>query len=592
MKKNIYVSFPLVCLLTLFTVRASAGENYEKRAQELLDLMKYNQAARNLMRAIKKKPHKKDLRSKLAFAYYRQGQTDKAIQALHEEKDLFPENLEASILLAYILYESNKFKESVDTSKDFIETLDKTVKALAKKKGLDLLNYRDRVEFNNNYEYFVDNIQKKSLNFGLPSFICGLDYKNQKKTKEAEQNFRTALRRKYPPLQCHIQIIDIAASTGEWQVGQKKAEDSLRTLGSKAEILSLKGFFYNQIGDPEAAAQCYEQALDLKPYCVETQKNLAKLYYYLSRFEDTQTLLRKTLRIAPLDFEARFLLEDAIKERRALINAKHSITKIFADKPKLRYVYVFKTDIDELTRNINQYAMNYLRWGLIDESVGILRSFLELNDHCPEINYNLGQICNSRNDLGNALRYGWRAIELKKDFRDAFDLCGSVFFKLEDFENSVRLYKQSVDIDPEDAMGHFNLGCAYSAAGDFEQAEVHWKSAIHYDRKVKINKKTERKKENGLQIAVTVVKRPVSFDAHKALGKLYLRMKLDSQALQEFLAAIELEPSDSEPYYEVGKILLKQDEREKAVEYFERYLYLGRKKEDEVKAILKKIKKR
>ena len=105
-------------------------------------------------------------------------------------------------------------------------------------------------------------------------------------------------------------------------------------------------------------------------------------------------------------------------------------------------------------------------------------------------------------------------------------------------------------------------------------------------------KKTERKKENGLQIAVTAVKRPVSFDAHKALGKLYLRMKLDSQALQEFLAAIELEPSDSDPYYEVGKILLKQDEREKAVEYFELYLYLGRKKEDEVKAILKKIKKR
>jgi tetratricopeptide (TPR) repeat protein len=236
--------------------------------------------------------------------------------------------------------------------------------------------------------------------------------------------------------------------------------------------------------------------------------------------------------------------------------------------------------------------MNYLRLGLIDESAGILRSFLELNDLSPEINYNLGQIYNSKNDLGNALRYAWRATELKKDFCDAFDLCGSVFFKLEDFENSVRLYKQSVDIDPDNAMGHFNLGCAYSAAGDFERAEAHWKNAIYYEGKVKITKETEEKKGEGLQIAVTVMKRPVSFDAHKALGRHYLRLKLKSQALQEFLEAIELEPSDSEPYYEVGMILLEQDEREKAVEYFERYLYLGGKKVDEVKAILKKIKKR
>jgi len=587
-KKNLIVSLPLVILLTLSAIRASAGEDYEKRAQKHLDLMNYNQAARDLERAIEKKPHKEGLRVKLAFACYRQGEADEAIQVLHEEKDIFPENLEASILLGYILYESDKFKESVDNSRDFIDTLDEAVKALAKKKGLDLLNFRDRVEFNNNYEYFVEKVQKTNMNFGLPNFICGLEHK--KKIEEAEQNFQTALRRKYSPLQCHIQIIDIAASTGDWRAALNRAEDSIRTLGRRAEILSLKGFLHNKIGEPEAAALCYEQALDLKPYCVETQKNLARLYCHLSRFEDAQGLLRKTLKIVPLDYEARFMLEDAIKKRTTLINNGPSLTKSFADKPKLRFIYEFKTDFDDLIRTINQYSMNHLQWGLVDESVGILRSFLELNDLSPEINYNLGQIYNSRNDLGNALRYAWRAMELKKDFRDAIDLCGSVFFKLEDFEKCIRLYKQSVDIDPKDAMAHFNLGCAYSAAGDFERAEVHWKNAIYYEEKVKITKETEEKKGNGLQIAVTVMKRPVSFSAHKALGQLYLNLKLKSQALREFLDAIELEPSDSEPYYEVGMILSEKDEKEKAVEYFERYLYLGGKKEDEVKAILIKIK--
>jgi hypothetical protein len=64
-KKSLIVSLPLVILLTLCAIQASAEENYEKRAQKHLDLMNYNQAARDLERAIEKKPHKDGLRVKL-----------------------------------------------------------------------------------------------------------------------------------------------------------------------------------------------------------------------------------------------------------------------------------------------------------------------------------------------------------------------------------------------------------------------------------------------------------------------------------------------------------------------------------------------
>jgi tetratricopeptide (TPR) repeat protein len=166
-----------------------------------------------------------------------------------------------------------------------------------------------------------------------------------------------------------------------------------------------------------------------------------------------------------------------------------------------------------------------------------------------------------------------------------------VFYKLEDFENSVSLYRQSVDLDPEDAMGHFNLGCAYAAAGDFDSAESSWRKAIHFEIEAKLTKKSEEKGKNELEIAVTVMKRPISFDAHKALGYLYLKQKMKTQALKEFLDAIELDPSDPEPYYEAGMILKEEEkERERAAGYFEKYLYLGGEKEDEVKAILKELK--
>ncbi|MEE9390598.1 MAG: tetratricopeptide repeat protein, partial [Candidatus Aminicenantaceae bacterium] len=62
------------------------------------------------------------------------------------------------------------------------------------------------------------------------------------------------------------------------------------------------------------------------------------------------------------------------------------------------------------------------------------------------------------------------------------------------------------------------------------------------------------------------------------------------KALEEFENAIALEPSDPESYYEAGIILLAQKNTTKAVMYFEKYLYLGGERGDEVQKLLKKIK--
>jgi tetratricopeptide (TPR) repeat protein len=70
---------------------------------------------------------------------------------------------------------------------------------------------------------------------------------------------------------------------------------------------------------------------------------------------------------------------------------------------------------------------------------------------------------------------------------------------------------------------------------------------------------------------------------------------LPEKALKEFKKAIKLEPDDPEPYYELGNIYNKKSEHNekyvrKAVFYYEKYLYLGGEKEEEVKVLLKPLK--
>ncbi len=81
------------------------------------------------------------------------------------------------------------------------------------------------------------------------------------------------------------------------------------------------------------------------------------------------------------------------------------------------------------------------------------------------------------------------------------------------------------------------------------------------------------------------------------MGRLYLERNHPDKALEDFQKAIELEPSDPEPYYELGKIYQAKSEHdekytEKAIYYYEKYLYFGKDKEQEVKESLKMLKKK
>jgi tetratricopeptide (TPR) repeat protein len=70
-------------------------------------------------------------------------------------------------------------------------------------------------------------------------------------------------------------------------------------------------------------------------------------------------------------------------------------------------------------------------------------------------------------------------------------------------------------------------------------------------------------------------RRPVYFQNHKSLGRMYLQQGSKEKALEEFLKAIELEPWVVELYFEVGKIYNEKREKKKAIFYLEEYFILG-----------------
>ncbi len=556
-----------------------------KVADRLMYLLNYTAAVSYYNQALESDPNIRGVRVNLGYAYLRLKKEDDAIRILKEEIALFPDNHEAYILLGHIYFKQDKFEEAKAVCKAYDKRFKTYLREIAYRMGftvpLQVIDIR--------LPHILAEIKKENPNIGLPNFILGLYHKKKLNFSEAEKHFKLAHKWGHNPIDCYLQLIDIELIQKKWKDALNKTQEGLRIKGPQAEFYFIMGYIYYQLKEIENAISYYEQAHEVKPFLIETMRNLSILYYDHQELEKASLLFEKYLRIKSYELYEKYDLKYSLSDLK--------LSKDLVDQMKLEYIFPLKNGGEDSTKIINDTALSLVRSGRLKEAVQLLWDYLEIDDRSAKLNYNLGQLYNIFNRLDKALKYALRAVELDLNFKDAYDLIGNIYFKMRDYERSVAAYKEVITISSKDAMGYYNLGCVYHAAKDFDEAENCWRNAIKYEKGIKKIKDRDKISEDELSVSLLVLKKPVSFRAHKSLGRLYLERNHPDKALEDFQKAIELEPSDPEPYYELGKIYQAKSEHdekytEKAIYYYEKYLYFGKDKEQEVKESLKMLKKK
>jgi len=624
-KYLITLLFVVICLSLNSTL--SANKKLFNKAWECMDYMNYSQAVSLLEQAITEDPEKKDLRSLLAFAYYRLHKYENAIKVLKQELKLFPESLKALILLGYVQFQQDKIADTVAVYRDYEILLEKAQKGKIWKNLRKLKQNMMRATSRKEYNSAIAKFRHEHPNIALPHFVLGVFHKKQNNFSESIKNIRLALEMGYDPVACHIQLIDLEYIKEDWETGLARSQEALNQEGPQAEIYFLMGYGYYHMGDIEKSVVNFKKAIELKPFQSETLKNLAKIYYNQDEFELGIPLLNRVHALIPYDFEANSLLKQMLDANPLLIQSINpTLTKNSIEEIRLEYTYIFIMDINKVLYSINNTFINMVRTGQLSSARNLILNFLQICDVSSKLNYNLAKLYELKGNLGKALKYAWRAMELKSDYddvnlarssygrhfatdlgggsmiarlpqrsqkqkknnKDVYDLIGSIFFKLEDFPNSLRFYEKVIEFDPDDAMSHYNLGCVHLALEDYPRAEEHWKLTIQKEKRKKQAKNKEKTSSDKLEISLTVENRLFTFEAHKSLGHLYLQKNLKEKALEEFIKAIDLESEDADLHLEVGKIYIELNNPEKANYYFKKYLYLGGKEEN-VKKILRSM---
>ncbi len=607
------IVFP-VALLLLISILTAKPENALKDADLLLDMMEYKSAIGFYEKAISEKPGERDIRKRAAYAYLKIKKLEEALKLLKQELELFPDNADAFDLLAFILYKENRLEDA----QRYLENFDFTVDVSENNPGMG----------------------------GLAYFILGMHFKGNKDFKKARSLFQKAIDKGHNPVKCYVQAADIELVQGSIDLAQSVLVKGSRQYGEHPEFFFMRGWRYYEKSKKNnyfllRAIESFEEAVKVNPFFKDALLNIACLSYNHKNYRKATEYFERALALNPEDDEIKIFTECARKRlnKRTDVDPviecpeKLALSKEFVENPDREYEHPLINDFRLVIENVNFLGLEFIRNGKLHDAIRVFRNGLKIFPESSEMHFNLGMVFYWLNYLKDAETHALLALRkrgffgrvpayrkqeilrnkrkemyeklevplsewtfdvaLKKGnyFADAFDLLGNIYFRRQDFEKSILAHKKVIDIYPEDAIGHYNLGCSFWALDKKDSAETAWKNAIKYEHIAKEREDRAHVSNDQLTISLLVLRRPVAYKAHKSLGRLYLERRWRDKALDEFEKAIELDPSDPEPYFELGKLYQTKDNVKKSIFYYEKYIYLGGKKESEVKEILKSLKK-
>lgn len=121
-------------------------------------------------------------------------------------------------------------------------------------------------------------------------------------------------------------------------------------------------------------------------------------------------------------------------------------------------------------------------------------------------------------------------------------LMGCTFCQLRFWENSIKLFRHTLDITDQNWLIHYNLGLIFVQEGDIQRGICHYYEAIN------INPNLER--------------------VHNNLGSVFLEQGKTKEALMHFKKAIQINPGYGLAYINIGLALAREKRFEEAIEYY------------------------
>ncbi|HEY4611575.1 MAG TPA: tetratricopeptide repeat protein, partial [Bacteroidota bacterium] len=147
-------------------------------------------------------------------------------------------------------------------------------------------------------------------------------------------------------------------------------------------------------------------------------------------------------------------------------------------------------------------------------------------------------------------------------------------------QSAIATYKKALEILPNDARIHLNLGLAYADAGDFTNALKRYQRSIELDANqifAYINAGIAYTAQKDYTNAVAMYERAIALNPYEPmayfnLGNVYLEQQQARRALEQYQKAVSLDPSLALGYYYLARSYVVLQDYTKALDAVNRSL--------------------
>ncbi|MFP4521585.1 MAG: tetratricopeptide repeat protein [Fibrobacterota bacterium] len=536
---------------------------------------------------------------------YKSGNTDDALKHLGFVISKEPKNQTANYLAGKIYLGKKRPKAAVD----FLETAYMLDPASQEKAAL----YAEALYRAGMYTKAMPVLKKYSDgNIDLKSFLGAALYKTGKKDSAASV-FSEVYGSNPDKLSGMPEAAHSLYGSGEKKKSQRILESALQAGNAEIEDRELLAEIYKENKNWEKAASVYEKLYsdNKKP---EYKKQLGLVYEKSGKLSEAARALREYTSRVPRDGDAFNKLIKLYREtgNTAEINAiLPKAVEADPQNPDLRFAYaeylIQKNNYSAAEAQLNilvgkhtSHAEGFHLLGIVMINKNWLKSAttyfakaVELAPSSTEMRKSYADILYRRELKTAAAKEYKKILENQPGDSSAVERLGEIYRKTGKENELFELYKKEYDIVKGNLQVHKFLGGIYASNNQINDAVFEYEKALEIkktDTEVlkklgflyKKQGKTDRAINSYMQLSKFIEDSP---EVHYRLGDLFLDDQNYTLAMMKLQECLNLDPRHKMANFKLGMVYynLRENSREyakKSLEYFEKYMSLGGKKEN------------
>jgi tetratricopeptide (TPR) repeat protein len=316
-------------------------------------------------------------------------------------------------------------------------------------------------------------------------------------------------------------------------LGERSADLNL------AAVYLYRGFCHGALGNPQAALDDFDRAIELDPrYVAIVYFGKGNIHSELYDYEAAIAEYTYAIELIPWYADAYF-------NRGWIYYTQGNLQAALAD-------YSRAIEIDPVgPQRVGAYVgrgIIYAKLGDLEAALTDFERAIELDPQYALAYANRGLAHAALGDLEAALADYTRAIELDPQYTWAYNWRGDTYYNLGNFEAALADFTRAIELDPQYTWAYNNRANTYRVLGDYEAAFADFGRAIELD--------------------------PQFEPAYTNRGLAYYQQDNYQAALADCTRAIELDPRDAVAYYNRGLAYDSMGNAQAAIADYEQFLAL------------------